>query len=1227
MESHFPSHSEFVTQAVHLLASSEATEAEANVPADWQVGDTILGLYRVEKVLGEGGMGRVYQVRHRGWGIDLAVKSPRPGLVGKPAAVERFEKECETWINLGLHPYVVSCYYVRRLGGIPRIFAEYVEGTDGFSWIRDKALYAGGPERALERILTVAIHSAWGLQHAHNMGVIHRDVKSHNILIRTEGIAKVTDFGLAEAVIPGEGSAPARKGGMTPAFSSPEQYESRQVDHRSDMWSWALCMLHMFAGRILWKVGPEGGQALDKYLAEGPPAADMPAMPAEFAALMRQCFQDDPKQRPADMMACTAILAGIYESVTGTEFPYEPPKAIDAVAHSMNNKAVSLMDLGKTEQAIKLWEESIRMEAGLAQARYNLGLVLWRLGRISDETLLQKLKEVNALHADRVLPLKQLVHIHLERGDCIAAQSLLEEGIRTQGERQDLVMALERAKALVPRSRRIVRRIEAHADAVRALYIYADGHFAVSASEDNTIKFWQLPEGQLLREYTGHTGSIEALSASPDGRYLLSIGQDRMMKLWERATGKCVFNIEVSRETVRTACLTGDGQHALTRGPNNTIAVWDLQRGMIIQELEGHRDWVNAIAVSEAGRYAVSGSQDMTAIVWDLNTLEPMRALEGHEAAVTCAAISASGDYILTGGVDKTLRLWETASGRCLRILRGHGDTIYAAALSADGRFALSGGADKTVRYWYAAGGRCLRTFDGHSHDVTAVGLPREGRLGISGGRDNGIIVWDLGERQQPYLAPYILCRTLDSESAISTSREFQRELGEARQAMQAGRFPQAAAALKKARAVSGYQRHAEAMQEWTKLYIRLPRGRISGVWESAAFHGHDDAVNCLRTTRDGRFLYSGGGDGVARVWTVQTGECLRTLRGHSGSVKSMAILPDGKFAITGSEDQRINLWDVANETTLLNAESIAGSVEGLDISPDGLFFLSGGWDMRLWETATLRALRTFDGHDSDVVDVRWTPDGKYAVSGSSDQTVKLWDVVGGRCLQTFKGHTSAVRALEVLMAGRMALSASGSMWGKPGRLRLWDLASGENTATMEGHTGPVTAVAVTHDSRVAVSGGMDATVRIWDLGTGACLRVLEGHGAPVTSVVIAPDARYAATGDADGLIKLWTLDWELRGPSHGGWDEEMRPFVVNFLASRQPVTGGLPEEFEPTPDEVEKAITRKGKPVWTAEDAHFLAYHLGCAGFGFVSPDALAAELEAESTRMGRWTLFGRGR
>ena len=168
-------------------------------PKAWKVGNVILNQYEVIGILGQGGMGTVYKVHHRSWNVDLAMKSPKPEVFVKERGKENFIREAETWVNLSLHPNIVTCFYVRTLGDIPCIFAEYVTGGSLSDWIRERRLYEGGHEQALERMLDVAIQFAWGLHASHEQGLVHQDVKPHNVMMTVDGTAKVTDFGLAKA--------------------------------------------------------------------------------------------------------------------------------------------------------------------------------------------------------------------------------------------------------------------------------------------------------------------------------------------------------------------------------------------------------------------------------------------------------------------------------------------------------------------------------------------------------------------------------------------------------------------------------------------------------------------------------------------------------------------------------------------------------------------------------------------------------------------------------------------------------------------------------------------------------------------------------------------------------------------------------------------------------------------------------------------------------------------
>ncbi|MDR1557671.1 MAG: protein kinase, partial [Tannerellaceae bacterium] len=125
--------------------------------------NSIANLYVNEAGPFLGGMGKVYRVKHTEWGVSLAMKQPQVHMFRSEEQKQTFISECEAWIRLGLHPHIVSCYYVREIEGVPTVFAEWMDGGSLKEAIENESLYAGGEQESLKRILDIAIQSARGL--------------------------------------------------------------------------------------------------------------------------------------------------------------------------------------------------------------------------------------------------------------------------------------------------------------------------------------------------------------------------------------------------------------------------------------------------------------------------------------------------------------------------------------------------------------------------------------------------------------------------------------------------------------------------------------------------------------------------------------------------------------------------------------------------------------------------------------------------------------------------------------------------------------------------------------------------------------------------------------------------------------------------------------------------------------------------------------------------------
>ena len=315
-----------------LQDAGELEMAQGGVPEVWKEGDVILDLYEVKDMLGEGGFGKVYRVHHRGWNIDLAVKSPRAGHFQNDREKEKFVAECETWADLGLHPHTVSCYYVRTLGGIPRVFAECVEGGDLKTWIRQ------GKVPDIKTVLDIAIQIGWGMAFAHEKGLVHRDLKPANVLMTPGGTAKVTDFGLArhgvgpseeETGQPTAGSVRVSTAAGTPGYMAPEQASAgAQIDPRADIFAFGVTVWRMLGGRLPWfdKSSAIAKQSVAAMLKREEHAS----IPADLSEFILRCLEPEAEDRWDSFAAVSEQLKAVYLKLVESEYSREEPTAVGA---------------------------------------------------------------------------------------------------------------------------------------------------------------------------------------------------------------------------------------------------------------------------------------------------------------------------------------------------------------------------------------------------------------------------------------------------------------------------------------------------------------------------------------------------------------------------------------------------------------------------------------------------------------------------------------------------------------------------------------------------------------------------------------------------------------------------------------------------------------------------------------------------------------------------------
>jgi WD40 repeat protein len=197
-------------------------------------------------------------------------------------------------------------------------------------------------------------------------------------------------------------------------------------------------------------------------------------------------------------------------------------------------------------------------------------------------------------------------------------------------------------------------------------------------------------------------------------------------------------------------------------------------------------------------------------------------------------------------------------------------------------------------------------------------------------------------------------------------------------------------------------------------------------------------------------------------------------------------------------------------------------SVNAVAVTADGKRAISGSGDstLKVWNLETAEELFTLNGHSHSVYAVAVTADGKRAISGSDDSTLKVWNLETAEELFTLNGHSHSVSAVAVTADGKRAISGSDDS-----TLKVWNLETAEELFTLNGHSHSVYAVAVTADGKRAISGSDDSTLKVWNLETAEELFTLNGHSHSVYAVAVTADGKRAISGSDDSTLKLWNLE------------------------------------------------------------------------------------------------------
>ncbi len=269
-----------------------------------------LGQYRIDALLGQGGMGTVYLATDEMLGRQVAVKVLRLDVTASPTTLERFRKEAQILARLD-HPHILRLHGFSRHEDLLYMVTHYVEGDSLLRLLERQSVVE------LPQALAWAREILDALEYAHAAGIVHRDIKPGNILIDQRGRVQLLDFGIARLV---EDDSLTQTGHAvgTLAYMAPEQVLGETVDGRADLYAFAIVFCQMLAGRRPWRSTTAAGVV--REIVDGPApevAALLPAVAAPFVPILQQTLSRRPEDRPPtaahlrEALDATARAAGI----------------------------------------------------------------------------------------------------------------------------------------------------------------------------------------------------------------------------------------------------------------------------------------------------------------------------------------------------------------------------------------------------------------------------------------------------------------------------------------------------------------------------------------------------------------------------------------------------------------------------------------------------------------------------------------------------------------------------------------------------------------------------------------------------------------------------------------------------------------------------------------------------------------------------------------------------
>jgi tRNA A-37 threonylcarbamoyl transferase component Bud32 len=1060
--------------------------------------------FRILRELGRGGMGVVYQARQTVMNRQVVIKVINQSLLEHPDVLERFRREVQAAANLS-HTNIVTAYDAEQAGNLHMLVMEFVPGQN-----LAEVLHKQGP-LPVTHACHYARQAALGLQHAHEQGMVHRDIKPQNLMLTPKGQVKILDFGLAKVISenrPSKNLTALNSYMGTPEYSAPEQAtDARSADIRADLYSLGCTLYCLLAGRPPFQEDTPVKAILAHLEKEPQPLPELrPEVSTKLWAVVARLLAKDPGQRYQKPAEVAEALAPFCKpgGKPGAASGASPPAEVDSAE---TGTRVS----GDTSRVGRLGQSVARAPVKEAGAAEGPASPFRDLG--ADPVKTPKRAQRTAAGAWAWLPVAAAVG---------AGALVLAVGVW-------LLAA-------------VVFRVKT-----------ADGQAFVVLEVEQPGAEVQVDGQKITVNVPGDSKPVE-ISVEPGRRHRLRVSKDGFVAFTdniELKEGKR-SSIKVRLEPIKPPPV------AAAMPPLPVLGVRDgkerddaeTQVKAVVAKLKERNPGFDGVVKPTIENGSVTGLEFVTDYVTDLSPLRALPALKRLDCHGSAPDKGSLADLSPLKGMALTTLLFSLNTGVTdLSPLKGMPLTLLGCGGTRVSDLSPLRGMPLTRLYCECTPITdlsplkgmhltCLTCFATAVSDLSPLEDMSLDCLRCAGTRVanlsplKGMPLTDLWCENTPVpdvsplkSMPLIQLRCQGTGVAdLSPLKglplkilwcdfrpERDTEILRSIKTLEEINGKPVAELLKAGGGPLPDPKAPRLVEVRRHPLPPLPAGDFLPHTYAAAF------------SPDGATYAVGGDDNLIRLWDRRTGELRQTFRGHTSWITRITFTPDGKRLVSSSPDRTLRVWDTATGKELYQLTGHTDAMGAVDASPDGRRLVSGGSDgtARVWDLESgqrPRYLKVGEG----LVGALFTKGGTRVVTWNGGKTLKVWDATTGELKATNDGPADSVldcRAIragkELLVAGRHALS-----WRDPATLHEVRRLERPGLFPDAAHWG------VSPDGRFLLLAYEDETgARLWDLEAGAEVSRITLLARPSGAFAFAPDGLHVATGSYRGFVYLFRIE------------------------------------------------------------------------------------------------------